>query len=71
MCHDGNEERKGPYQAKDNGDTRKRKKDKKKDKYKMIRIELRPCLSGSYTVSPTCSALRAVVRKNKMRGRYS
>ena len=38
MCHDGNEERKGPYQAKDNGDT---KKDKKKDKYKMIRIELR------------------------------
>lgn len=34
----GMKREKGPYQAKDNGDT---KKDKKKDKYKMIRIELR------------------------------
>lgn len=27
MCHDGNEERKGPYQTKDNGDMRLTKKD--------------------------------------------
>ncbi len=30
MCHDWNEERKGPYQAKDNGDV-KQKDRKKKD----------------------------------------
>jgi len=64
----GMKREKGPYQAKDNGDTRKT--EKKDHKYK-IRIELRPCLSGSYTVSPTCSALRAVVRKSKVRGRDS
>lgn len=29
MCHDGKEERKGPYQAKDNGDMKE--KDRKKD----------------------------------------
>lgn len=30
MCHDGNEERKGPFQAKDNGDTRKTEKKTRK-----------------------------------------
>lgn len=32
-CHDWNEERKGPYQAKDNGDMKE--KDRKKDIHKI------------------------------------
>lgn len=67
MCHNWNEERKGPYQAKDNGDMR----EIKKKTYTKNRVELRPCLSGFHTVSPTCSALRAVVTKSKLWGRDS
>lgn len=47
MCHDGNEERKGPYQI-----------------YIWNWFDLRP--SGFYTVSPTCSALRAAVKESKL-----
>lgn len=68
-CHDWNEERKGPYQAKDNGDMRE--KDGEKKTCIQNRFELRTCLSGFYTVSPTCSALRAVVKKSKLWGRDS
>lgn len=59
-CHDWDEERKGPYQTKDNGNINEKVR-KKRHKIKSC-YELRPFLSGFYTVSPTCSALRAVVK---------